>query len=508
MRNFKLTMNRPYYDHGVQSCPSRGDDRRSVLSSSDSAHYHQFSSFLWSTMDPFTTTVPGSRYPVQIPVPSYKQLTVPPFDNPSSSKSPPVTLCRNEEQSVKLRRRKPPQPYKSPSSYDTFGLFLPDHIPSNNASSSKQVDKIIEVSGVSYDRSKNTPSLSLPLYHPLAPLAQSLPQLDPSYFGLPSNLSIDDHDVPIDDEETIQRLSSRARRNATKAREREDAEDQAPHASPRKRRGGGGGGGGSRRKRKEPDDGDATYPQPARRTRARNTAAAAASPLVGAAVVATSEAGDMDVASTADIPDVDDAQVEQESRYSGRTRRTRNTRKRRGSSASETTSTSVSVSIAANTKITKAARAEEAISVSVEVESRLEEEHVAEKREEEEPDSGHEAQVEPEPEPEPAPVAEKEVETGPKKPIESVIPTGIKDNGKETENKTTEKDMEIAPPQPLAKVVEPQVEDVEMVEKDEPVPEKKADPSPSSKQDVKTSAVPIPVEEEKEEGELSEESES
>lgn len=123
----------------------------------------------------------------------------------------------------------------------------------------------------------------LPLYHPLAPLALSLPDLDPALFGLPNSLNIDDTDLHSD---AVRRSSSRARRPAAKLRDRDHADDHPtplPTPSdmtptqerdsarnPRKRRAGGGNGAsgaGSKRKRKDVDDGDATYPNPAKRTR-------------------------------------------------------------------------------------------------------------------------------------------------------------------------------------------------------------------------------------------------
>ncbi|KAJ7594699.1 hypothetical protein C8J56DRAFT_777682 [Mycena floridula] len=119
---------------------------------------------------------------------------------------------------------------------------------------------------------------SLPLYHPLGKLAQSLPELDPERYGLP---------VPpkYRDRESSKR-ATRSRKPVAKVREG-DLEDEAPSrdgddvegeseenksgtadgkekekSSPRKRRNGGGI---NKRKRVQADDGDAAYP--AKRTR-------------------------------------------------------------------------------------------------------------------------------------------------------------------------------------------------------------------------------------------------
>jgi hypothetical protein len=115
----------------------------------------------------------------------------------------------------------------------------------------------------------------LPLYHPLGPLALSLPPLEPSSFGHSAPISIDDSD-------SGRRSSARSRRPAAKLRDAEEEETPSrppisnvsaiaavaareikEKVTPRKRRGGGGAG--AKRKRKDVDDGDATYP--AKRTR-------------------------------------------------------------------------------------------------------------------------------------------------------------------------------------------------------------------------------------------------
>ena len=215
---------------------------------------------------------------------------------------------------------------------------------------------------------------SLPLYHPQGTLALSLPELDPSMFGHPSSVTIDDNDIPIDDSDAGRRASGRSRRPAAKVRDRDredgdasningntngqpNGQDNGANPSPKKRRAGPGGAGGKRR-RKDHDDGDGTYPQPQRRTRNPRGVAAVTSPLSGPAVAADATG---DTPATNGGQDVNDSHQDnadsQEPKPNTRARRPRNTRRRRGSSASETTSTSVSVSIATNARITRASNA-------------------------------------------------------------------------------------------------------------------------------------------------------
>ena len=221
----------------------------------------------------------------------------------------------------------------------------------------------------------------LPLYHPLGPLAQSLPKLDPGLFGLPSSLSIDDgEDQP--DGEADPRSTSRSRRPGPKGREddaqsngtpngvdkaAQDATGRERNSSPRKRRGGGG----AKRKRKDADDADGVFPPPAKRTRnprgaaANSSVPAAPSPLVGPAVVAsdlaTEEMPENNGGASADAEEPEEAQEELEVRQtpkrSTRTRKPRATRpaKRRDSSGSASAASSVSVSIAAATRAAAAA---------------------------------------------------------------------------------------------------------------------------------------------------------
>ena len=214
----------------------------------------------------------------------------------------------------------------------------------------------------------------LPLYHPLGPLAQSLPKLDPGQFGLPSSLSVDDGDDQAEVDSNAG--TARSRRAGPKGREddaqtnntpngvekaAQDAPSRDRNASPRKRRGGGG----AKRKRKDAEDSDGVFPPPAKRTRnprgaAANSAPAAPSPLVGPAVVASDLAEPVVPESNGpargEAEEPEEAQEEpaeaQTPKRSARTRKPRAARpaKRRDSSGSASTSTSVSVSIAAATK--------------------------------------------------------------------------------------------------------------------------------------------------------------
>ncbi|KAL0956088.1 hypothetical protein HGRIS_002256 [Hohenbuehelia grisea] len=192
----------------------------------------------------------------------------------------------------------------------------------------------------------------LPLYHPLGPLALSLPPLDPTEFGLPA--------PPIRVDDDARRSSARARRPAAKLRDAEEEppspagtvrtansgsareanakETKEPPKSPRKRRAAGGAAGGAKRRRREPEDSDTTYPaQRTRRPRGQAAAAAAAASSAETASPPGSVAGD---ASTPKMDTAIDLPSE-EPVPERRTTRARNALNRRGSSASETTTVSV-----------------------------------------------------------------------------------------------------------------------------------------------------------------------
>ncbi|KAI0940512.1 hypothetical protein AcW1_003687 [Taiwanofungus camphoratus] len=288
-------------------------------------------------------------------------------------------------------RRKPLHTYKSPSALAPADHVMQDLDPkarddppqadarSQSHTSSTRESSVIEPYVSSALSRKFHKEPLLPLYHPLGPLALSLPKLDPAAFGLPNSITVDDGEQMND---AARRSSSRARRPAAKVRDRErDGADEevasqntttnarAPEretasrertGSPRKRRAGGGGsssGSGSKRKRKEPDDVDGVYPPPPKRTRnprgTGNATPTVASPLVSAAVTAPDIEDVPDVSSTSNGAEANNeaAQPAVPKRSSRSSRRSRATAsRRRNSSASETTTTSVSVSVAADAK--------------------------------------------------------------------------------------------------------------------------------------------------------------
>ena len=199
----------------------------------------------------------------------------------------------------------------------------------------------------------------LPLYHPFGPLALSLPDLDPTSFGLPAahviaRLGIfDDADAALHP-----RSSSRTRRPAVKLR---DATEDTPRASvpagaspslvdvtpilesepllrdkpsPRKRRNGGAG---NKRRRRDVDDGDATYP--AKRIRnPRSSTLASSVPIAGSNTPTPEEIN---------TPSPAEGGGNEKSRSSGRrSTRARGQPTRRDSTASEATVSSASVSLA------------------------------------------------------------------------------------------------------------------------------------------------------------------
>ncbi|PCH43478.1 hypothetical protein WOLCODRAFT_164469 [Wolfiporia cocos MD-104 SS10] len=184
-----------------------------------------------------------------------------------------------------------------------------------------------------YARSKLSKGSSLPLYHPLGPLAQSLPPLDPTTLGLPSTVSVEDN-TPEKPQDSGRRSSSRPRRPAAKVRDRDAADEDelidgaltpesapstreaAPRtSSPRKRRAGGasGTGGSSAKRRRRPEQDEPDGPTPPAPKRARNPRGARTStPIVGSplasAAVATTPAEDDEAAKdTSPTPDAVDA---------------------------------------------------------------------------------------------------------------------------------------------------------------------------------------------------------
>ncbi|KAM5542824.1 hypothetical protein V8D89_003488 [Ganoderma adspersum] len=338
------------------------------------------------------TSIVGSRRPIFLPAFS---------DNSSSSShtpTPPSALSSaTSPVSSSRSRRKPAYAFKSPSAADERELGEWEaHHPPRTSSTGKRASPPYERrrGSASTDASRSSahkysPSVKsavqrhaplLPLYHPLGPLAQSLPKLDPGLFGLPSSLSIEDgEDQP--DGEADPRSTSRSRRAGPKGREddgqsngtpngvdkaAQDATGRERNPSPRKRRGGGG----TKRKRKDAEDADGVFPPPAKRTRnprgaaANSSVPAAPSPLVGPAVVASDLAEDVvteNGGASADAEEAEEAQeepeVQQTPKRSARTRKPRATRpaKRRDSSGSASAASSVSVSIAAATRAAAAA---------------------------------------------------------------------------------------------------------------------------------------------------------
>jgi len=318
-------------------------------------------------MDPFNVTVPGSRYPISIPAPGPVQIVAKVQTQAESVQSTSSSSSSPFQSATASRiRRKPIHTYKSPTVSDGFRIDgentaqrIPPSFSSSSHTSSSQSEKP-DRSSVNLRRHQP----SLPLYHPLGRLAQSLPSLDARVFGL-DNVSVDDHGMQIDDAE-MRRASARARRPAAKLRDRdqEEGEDQSsvngamvangavearPATSPRKRRAvGTGGAGGPKRRRKDVDDG--TFPQPARRTR-NPRGAAVASPLAGVAIAATDAGEDGNSPAPLDTPDLQTAVLQAQEARPVRSTRSRAPLQRRGSTSSS--STSVSVSIAIHTQQTR-----------------------------------------------------------------------------------------------------------------------------------------------------------
>ena len=192
----------------------------------------------------------------------------------------------------------------------------------------------------------------LPLYHPFGTLALSLPDLDPTVFGLPAPVAVFD--------DPTRRSSNRQRRPAFKVRDADGPSTSHPpsfvavtpipelevreKSSPRRRRGGGPGG---RRRRREPEDGDATYP--AKRPRnARSTGAA--SGLSGPRALSREE-GSPTLSNThsraSPALDAGRSDLAEEKKPERRSTRSRGAIVRRDSTTSEETATSASPSVSA-----------------------------------------------------------------------------------------------------------------------------------------------------------------
>lgn len=245
-------------------------------------------------------------------------------------------------------RWKPQITYRSPSA-STSAFHLEGPLVGSDASSSSQspspqsLPLQLSLQRTTYQSKRHKRWMngpSLPLYHPLGRLALSLPDLDPTAFGLPAPTVI------IDD--PTRRSSNRARRPAPKVR---DANEPAPSPipfidvvptpepepkdkpTPRRRRPAGSG---NKRRRREADDGDATYP--AKRTRLpRNSTAAATSLAVTGEEPSPPSSVDNSAPSAGD--------QDGPGRPERRTTKSRGARARRDSTASEATVTSVAASV-------------------------------------------------------------------------------------------------------------------------------------------------------------------
>ncbi|RPD63739.1 hypothetical protein L227DRAFT_598824 [Lentinus tigrinus ALCF2SS1-6] len=325
-----------------------------------------------TTLDPFDSVAPiaGSRRPILVPAFSSESSTSSHAPTPSST-----IISHTVHTTLPHSRRKPVNVFKSPTADEPgvweahnstsrkHGIAPYTRLPPRRASSSTDSAQSSVRSSVSATVAiRPTPPL-LPLYHPFGPLAQSLPRLRPSVFGLPDSLNIDDPDDQPEGDVT--QTGSRVRRAAPKARDAAEDDMQSPgtpngstpdasskerNPSPRKRRGGG-----AKRKRKDADDGDSVFPPPPKRTRnprgaaANNSVPAAPSPLVGPAVVAS----DL-VEETPENNGEVEEEAQEEPPAPKRSSRARKPRtrpaKRRDSSGSASTGTSVSVSIAAAAK--------------------------------------------------------------------------------------------------------------------------------------------------------------
>ncbi|OSD01285.1 hypothetical protein PYCCODRAFT_533831 [Trametes coccinea BRFM310] len=449
-------------------------------------------------MDAFDkiTAIPGSRRLIHIPAfpetsssSSSSHTPTPTFPNPTD----PVTSSQRS-------RRKPAKVFKSPSADEPAewqGLTVtrkratpPYEKPSPRQPSSDTARSSPPLLATAKRAAAQRKLPVLSLYHPLGPLAQSLPELDPGVFGLPSSLNIEDAD---DQREADggRRSASRAQRGGLKSRETADEEAQsngaltngsakpaaeapARNPSPRKRRGGG-----AKRKRNT-DDGDTAFPPPAKRTRnprGATNAPAAPSPLVSEAVVASELVEDA-AEGNGNAEGEEEAQEEtpQAPKRSARTRKPRGKpAKRRESSGSASTSTSVSVSIAAATKAVAAPKVE---TETVVVES------------ESVPTVTAETPAPPAVEPESvAPVpAEEATRTEKQEEMEVEEPAAV------LPESSTEEPAAIAAPPPVV-----------AAEQAEPPPKARepSAPPPPARPTTPPPSAPVPQKEEREEGELS-----
>ncbi|KAF9222629.1 hypothetical protein BS17DRAFT_809290 [Gyrodon lividus] len=266
-------------------------------------------------------------------------------------------------------RRKPVFTNPSPTASTTFRLLDKFPITSLGAVSSSPAPKSAQTQlsktsksefserrAVTYKPTRHHTHTLLPLYHPFGALALSVPDLDPTAFGLPAPVAMFD--------DPTRRSSNRTRRPAAKLRDADEATTPplppfievipTPEAelkdkpSPRKRRlAGGGSGGGSKKKRKEPDDGDAMYPtKRSRNPRSSGMASAAAATRTPSGEEASPPAS-LGHSGASPAAEVGQGEPVEEKKPDRRTTRSRGALARRDSTASEATVTSVSASISA-----------------------------------------------------------------------------------------------------------------------------------------------------------------
>lgn len=265
-------------------------------------------------------------------------------------------------------RRKPVFTYQSPAQNTAIshpekssptpqsGISLPPLV-STSPPTPSQVPELSQISAVTHKSSRSHMTMALlPLYHPFGALALSLPDLDPSAFGLPAPVAVFD--------DPTRRFSNRQRRPAAKVRDADAptrshspslvAETPVPEPevkekpSPRRRRGGGPGG---KRKRREHEDGDATYPA----KRPRNPrSSGVASGLSGSRTLSKEGSPALSNAHSGVSPALDGSRGDttEEKKPERRKTRSRGAIVRRDSTTSEETTTTASQSASAGNTAT------------------------------------------------------------------------------------------------------------------------------------------------------------
>ncbi|KIK99096.1 hypothetical protein PAXRUDRAFT_823133 [Paxillus rubicundulus Ve08.2h10] len=256
-------------------------------------------------------------------------------------------------------RRKPAFTNQSPAANTPFRFFEKFTITSVGTASSSPRPKspqnqllkaeLSERGTATYRPSRRHMTTLLPLYHPFGALALSLPDLDPTAFGLPAPVAVFD--------DPTRRSSNRTRRPAAKVRDANEAATPplppfievipTPEVEPkdkpslRKRRPAGG----SKRKRKEPEDGDATYPAKRFRNPRSSGAVSAAAPTRTPSGEEVSPPASVGHSGASPATEVGQGDPVEEKKHERRTTRSRGARARRDSTASEATVASVSASL-------------------------------------------------------------------------------------------------------------------------------------------------------------------